>query len=179
MKSIFRQTMVLDMSKYENNAEHSWHFAIAAMTLLEHAGFDGVDINHVIKMAILHDLVEIYAGDTPAFDISGNFDKNAREEEAADKIFSFLPAKQAKEYRDLWEEFDKMETPTAKYAAAIDRILPFLSNHLVDGHSWKKFNVTKAQVLARMAIVETAIPMLWPFVLNAIEEGCKNEFINE
>jgi len=177
MKSIFRQTMVLDKTKFENNAEHSWHFALAAMTLVEYAGFDGVDINHVVKMAILHDLVEIYAGDTPAFDISGNTDKDIREKEAADKVFSLLPPMQAAEYRSLWEEFDAMETPSARYAAAIDRILPFMSNHLVDGHSWQKYNVTKAQVLGRMAIVETAIPSLWPFVISAVEQGCKDGYI--
>jgi putative hydrolase of HD superfamily len=113
MKNILRQTYITDKSRQENSAEHSWHFALTALILYEYCGIEGVDINRVIKMALVHDLVEIYAGDTPAYDTDGNVDKDEREKEAADKLFSFLPDDQAAEYRSLWEEFDRMETPDA------------------------------------------------------------------
>ncbi|MCL2286833.1 MAG: HD domain-containing protein [Firmicutes bacterium] len=177
MKSVFRQTLLLDKSREETNAEHSWHFALMAMTLFEYAGIDNVCLNRVIKMAILHDLVEIYAGDTPAFDELGKEDKEAREQEAANKLFSMLPAEQAAEYRALWEEFDAMETPDAIYAAAIDRLLPFLSNHLTDGHSWVKFGVTVEKVYRRIAPVKIALPALWGFVEDAIRDGCEKGYI--
>ena len=177
MKSVFRQTLLLDKSREETNAEHSWHFALMAMTLFEYAGIDGVDLSRVIKMAILHDLVEIYAGDTPAFDESGKEDKEAREQQAANKLFSMLPGEQAAEYRALWEEFDAMETPDAIYAAAIDRLLPFISNHLTDGHSWVKFGVTVEKVYQRIAPVKVALPALWEFVEDAIRDGCEKGYI--
>ncbi len=129
MKTVFRQTLVMDKSRQENDAEHSWHFALMALTLYEYAGFDGVDINRVLKMALLHDLVEIYAGDTFAYDNVGSIDKQIREQKAADRLFSLLPSELATEYRQLWEEFDAMETPDSKYAAAIDRLQPFISNY--------------------------------------------------
>jgi len=176
MKSVFRQTLLLDKSREETNAEHSWHFALMAMTLSEYAAFE-ISLFRVIKMAILHDLVEIYAGDTPAFDTAGNEDKEAREIEAADRLFSLLPPQQAAEYRSLWEEFDKMETHDAIYAAAVDRLLPFLSNHLTDGHSWVKFGVGADKVYERIAPVKVALPALWGFVEDAIQQGINNGFI--
>ena len=127
MKNILRQTYITDKSRQENSAEHSWHFALTALTLYEYCRIDGVDISRVIKMALVHDLVEIYAGDTPAYDAQGNADKDEREKEAADKLFSLLPDEQATEYRSLWEEFDHVETPDAIYANAIDR---FRSHHM-------------------------------------------------
>jgi len=179
MKSVFRQTLLLDKSREETNAEHSWHFALMAMTLFEYAGIEGVDLNRVLKMAILHDLVEIYAGDTPAFAVVGSDDKEAREKDAADKLFSLLPLMQSTEYRAMWEEFDAMETPDALYAAAVDRLLPFLSSTLTEGHTWVKFAATKSMVYERMAPVETALPELWVFVEDAIREGCEKGYILE
>jgi|GEM_PF-307701 len=177
MKSVFRQTLLLDKSREETNAEHSWHFALMAMTLYEYAGMDDVNLPRVLKMAILHDLVEIYAGDTPAFDTTGNQDKAAREIEAADKLFSLLPPQQAAEYRSLWEEFDQMETPDAIYAAAVDRLLPFLSNHLTDGHSWVKFGVSADKVYERIAPVKVALPALWGFVEDVVNQGVAMGYI--
>ncbi|OJU14358.1 MAG: hypothetical protein BGN88_05630, partial [Clostridiales bacterium 43-6] len=142
MKTIFRQTLVMDKSRRENDAEHSWHFALMALTLAEYAASDEVDINRVLKMALLHDLIEIYAGDTFAYDSTGNTDKEAREQAAADKLFALLPPEQAKEFRSLWEEFDEMETPDALYAASIDRLQPLLSNFNTEGHTWVKYHIT-------------------------------------
>lgn len=179
MKSVFRQTILTDKSRQETDAEHSWHFALMAMTLFEYAGFDGVDINRVIKMAILHDLVEIYSGDTFAYDVKGNEDKAEREKEAADKLFALLPDELAAEYRALWEEFDRMETPDAIYASAVDRLQPFLNNYLTDGHTWVKHGVSADQVYKRMEPVKNALPALWEFVEAVICDSCMKGYIKE
>lgn len=179
MKSVFRQTILTDKSRQETDAEHSWHFALMAMTLFEYAGFDGVDINRVIKMAILHDLVEIYSGDTFAYDVKGNEDKAEREKEAADKLFALLPDELAAEYRALWEEFDRMETPDAIYASAVDRLQPFLNNYLTDGHTWVKHGVSADQVYKRMEPVKNALPALWEFVEAVICDSCMKGYLKE
>jgi len=177
MKSVFRQTILTDKSREETDAEHSWHFALMAMTLFEYAGFDNVDINRVIKMAILHDLVEIYSGDTFAFDTKANEDKEEREKAAADKLFSLLPDELAIEYKTLWEEFERMETPDAIYASAIDRLQPFLNNNLTNGHTWAKHGVSVDKVYKRMEPVKTALPELWAFVEDVIRDNCMKGYI--
>jgi|GEM_PF-687725 len=177
MKNIFRQTLVMDKSRRENDAEHSWHFALMALTLFEYAGFDGVDIHRVIKMALLHDLVEIYAGDTFAYDSAGNLDKPRREKEAADKLFSMLPPGQAMEYRRLWEEFDAMNTPDSMYASAVDRLQPFISNYKTDGHTWVRHKVSVEQIYARMAPVKDALPALWEFVEFVVRDSLEKGYI--
>ncbi len=176
MKNVSRQTLLMDKSREETDAEHSWHFALMAMTLHEYAGFE-VDLDRVIRMAIVHDLVEIYAGDTFAYDAKGYEDKEQREREAADKLFALLPGALAAEYRALWEEFDRMDTPDSKYAAAIDRLQPFLSNYATDGHTWVKHGVSADKVYKRMAPIETALPELWPFVERVIEEAMEKGYI--
>jgi putative hydrolase of HD superfamily len=177
MKSVPRQTILTDRSREENDAEHSWHFALMAMTLFEHAGIEGGDLNRVIKMALVHDLVEIYAGDTFAYDVRGYESKDEREKEAADKLFPLLPDDQALEYRRLWEEFDAMETPDALYASAVDRFQPFLNNYLTEGHTWVKHGVTAEQVFKRMDPVRTALPELWRFVEFVVRESREKGFL--
>ena len=154
MKNILRQTYITDKTRQENSAEHSWHFALTALTLHEYCGIDGVDINRVIKMALVHDLVEIYAGDTPAYDVKGNEDKDVREKEAADKLFSLLPDEQSAEYRSLWEEFDRMETPDAFYGSAVDRLQSFHNICLSGAHPWIKYEVTADKIYNRMMPVK-------------------------
>ena len=178
MKNVFRQTTLIDGSRYENNAEHSWHFALMAMTLLEHCALDGVSIDRVIKMAIVHDLVEIFAGDTPAQDVAANVGKEDREREAADRLFALLPKGQAHEYRSLWEEFDAMNTPDAIYASAVDRLQSFFLIHLSGtGSAWVKFNATVERTLTRMLPVKTAIPSLWQWVEDAIDINVEKGFL--
>ena len=177
MKNILRQTYITDKSRQENSAEHSWHFALTAMTLFEHCGIPGVDIDRVIKMALVHDLVEIYAGDTPAYDAQGNLDKDEREKEAADKLFSLLPDEQAAEYRSLWEEFDRMETPDAIYGSAVDRLQSFHNIYLSGGHPWIKYAVTAGKIYERMAPVKIALPELWEYVKRVVNEGLEKGFI--
>ena len=178
MKSIFRQTMLTDMSRYETDAEHSWHFALMSLVLFEYAGIEAINIDRVVRMALVHDLVEIYAGDTFAYDVSGNEDKLAREEKAADKLFSMLPTEQAGEYRLLWKEFDAMETSDAKYANAIDRLQPFLNNYLTEAHTWTAHKVSVEQIYKRMDPVKTALPELWEFVEYVIEDSIAKHYIS-
>ena len=177
MKTVLRQTLLADKSRQENDAEHSWHFALMAMLLLEYATDKNLDLLHILKMALVHDLVEVYAGDTFAYDVQGNRDKEAREQEAADKIFGLLPQEQGTELHALWVEFDAMETPEARYAAAIDRLQPFISNSVTDGHTWKIHGVKKSQVLARMDMVRQATPDLWQFVENVIADAIEKGYI--
>jgi len=177
MKSIQRQTLLIDKSREETDAEHSWHFALMAITLFEYADVERVDLHRVVQMALVHDLVEIYAGDTFAYDEKGYESKEEREAEAADKLFSLLPSEQATEYRALWEEFDRMESPDALYASAIDRLQPFLNNYLTNGHTWVKHSVSVDQVYLRIAPVKAALPALWEFVEHVIRDSCEKGYI--
>ena len=170
MKNILRQTLLADGSRRENDAEHSWHFALMAMTLAEYSARE-IDMLRVLKMALLHDIVEIYAGDTFAYDEKGHEDKAEREAAAADKIFAMLPAEQSAEYRELWEEFDAMETADSRYAATIDRLQPLVNNYLTNGHTWKLGNVTSDKVYKRISVAEDTIPEVWPIIREYIEKA--------
>jgi len=171
LKLVLRRTLVTGGARHENSAEHSWHLALAAMTLAEHAGA-GVEVARVIRMVIVHDLVEIDAGDTFAYDAAANLGRVDREKLAADRLFGMLPGEQGTELRSLWDEFEEGRTATARFAIALDRLLPLLLNDLVDGGSWRTHNVTRAQVLRRMAPIEDAIPALWPLVMEIVDRNC-------
>lgn len=179
MKSVYRRTILIAKTRRESDAEHSWHFALMAMLLAEYADPEKVDCARVIRMALVHDLIEIYAGDTFAYDVQGNQDKRQRETEAADKLFALLPEDQAAEIRALWEEFDAMETPDAQYAAAIDRLQPFLNNYLTQGHTWGLGGVKSAQVYERMDPIRVALPEVWPFVDKMIQESIEKGYLEE
>lgn len=159
MTSILRRTVLVDGSRRENDAEHSWHIALMCMLFKDYAP-EGTDISRSVQMCIVHDLVEIYAGDTFAYDVKENQNKEQREKAAADKLFSQLPDNLGKELRSLWEEFDQMETPDAKYAASMDRLQPFLHNTLTDGHTWKEGKPSIDMVKERVGIATTVIPEL-------------------
>ncbi|HEY9624203.1 MAG TPA: HD domain-containing protein [Crinalium sp.] len=169
LKGILRQTLLIDESRRENSAEHSWHLAIMAILLAEYAP-ETVDVLRVIKMLLVHDLVEIDAGDTFCYDVQGNQDKAAREAQAADRLFGLLPADQEAELRSLWLEFETRETPAARFAAALDRIQPFLHNRETRGGTWQLHSITSDRVLQRMAPVKDGTPELWPFIQRAIED---------
>ena len=175
MTSILRRTMLIDKSRRENDAEHSWHIAVMALLFEEYVS-EPVDIGHVVKMCVVHDLIEIYAGDTFAYDVKGNLDKAEREEKAADKLFAILPEEQGAYIRALWEEFDAMETADSKYAACLDRLQPFFHNTLTEGHTWVESGTTdRAAVEKRMSIVKKFMPSVYPWVEknidNAIAKG--------
>jgi putative hydrolase of HD superfamily len=169
LKNVLRRTMLTDGSRQENTAEHSWHLALSAMVLEEYAS-SPVNLPRVLRMLVVHDLVEIDAGDTFAYDAAGNATKEERERRAADRIFGLLPTALREDLRSLWEEFDEAATPEARFANAIDRIQPFLQNRENHGGTWHLHNLSREQVLARMDPVRTALPPLWPSVLAALDD---------
>jgi len=169
LKQVLRQTLLNDGSRRENSAEHSWHLAMMVIVLAEYAP-QGVTLLSAIKMVLVHDLVEIDAGDTFCYDVQGNESKAQREAQAALRLFGLLPADQASELRSLWEEFEAQQTPTAKFAAALDRIQPLLHNQQNRGGTWLIHGITRDQVMKRMAPVETGAPELWLFVQQVIED---------
>lgn len=176
MPHILRRTMLVDSSRRENDAEHSWHIAVMAMLFQDYAT-EKIDTGRVAKMCVVHDLVEIYAGDTFAFDIEGNSSKEQREKEAADRLFSHLPEETGKEIRALWEEFDAMSTADSRYANCMDRIQPFLHNTLTDGHTWVLGQVKMDAVIKRMQPVKNFMPALWPWVENNLDRGIEQGWI--
>ena len=169
LKNVLRRTLLTDGYRLENSAEHSWHLALTAMVLEEYASAP-VNMAKVLRMLIVHDVVEIDAGDTFAFDMAGNATKEERERRAADRIFGLLPEKLRAELRSLWEEFDEAVTPEARFANAVDRIQPFLQNRETRGGSWRIHNLSREQVLARMDPIRTALPRLWRTVLATLDE---------
>jgi putative hydrolase of HD superfamily len=169
LKGVLRQTLLTDGSRQENSAEHSWHIALMAVLLAEYAPVP-VDVLRVVKMLLVHDLVEIDAGDTFCYDVQGNQSKAERELQAADRLFGLLPPDQATELRALWDEFEAQQTSDAQFAAALDRLQPLLNNWRTEGHTWQKHNVTRDRVLHRMAPIETAAPELWQLVQQILDE---------
>lgn len=168
LKTVLRQTRLADGSRRENSAEHSWHLALMAILLSEYA-VEAIDPLRVVTMLLIHDLVEIDAGDTFAFDSVGNINKAALELAAAERIFNLLPTDQAVKLRSLWEEFEVQITPEAKYATALDRLQPLLLNQQNQGGTWREHGITQAQVIKRVAPIATATPQLWPLVESVIE----------
>ncbi len=148
LKNIYRQTLVLHEDRAENDAEHSFHLAMLTCILAEHASTP-IDVLHTMKMVLVHDVVEIDAGDTYCYDTKGYEDKAQREQAAADRLFALLPDDQCTEYRALWEEFEARQTPEAKFANALDRIQPMLLNYKKGGISWKKHGISEQQVAKR------------------------------
>lgn len=177
MKNIMRRSLIYSGTRLENDAEHSWHLALMAMVLYETVDQEKIDLCRVLKMALVHDLIEIYAGDTFAFDEAGYQDKAQRETAAAYQIFGMLPEDQGCELRALWQEFEDMETRDAQYAAAMDRLQPFLSNWVNQGHTWIEGKVTRVQVYKRVDMIRIGAPALWPFVEGVVEDSIAKGYI--
>lgn len=168
LKSTVRATELCDNSRYENSAEHSWHLTLYALVLADHAS-PGVDINLVIKMLILHDLVEIDAGDNPIF---GEFDVavvEAQEQIAADRLFGILPNDLAGDLRAIWEEFEAAQTPSAQFAKSLDRFQPPMQNLQSGGGSWTDYNVTEDQIAQKVGSkIMIGAPGLWEYARRCI-----------
>ena len=169
VKNVFRQTWLADGNRKENDAEHSWHLAVAAFLLKEYAA-EETDILNVILMVLIHDLVEIDAGDTYAYDAEGAETKRAREEAAADRIFGLLPKDQGMYFRELWEEFERYESADAKYAHLLDNFQPLLLNHESGGLSWREHGVKKSQIYKRNEKIEETSPQVWEKMKEIVEE---------
>jgi putative hydrolase of HD superfamily len=170
LKQIFRQTLISDGSRRENDAEHSWHLSVMAALLVEY-GPAGVDLARVMKMLLVHDLVEIDAGDTYCYDATACLTQKEREIASVDRIFALLPQDQAKEIREIWDEFEARATPEARYAAALDRAQPVLLNYRTQGKSWREHDISRAQVIERNAHIEAGAPRLWEYILGLIDEA--------
>ena len=171
LKEVFRQTILTQSRRAENSAEHSWHFALMVIVLAEHSNHQPLDVLRVLKMVLIHDLVEIDAGDTFAYDTKLMADQHEREAKAATRIFGLLPPDQTAEFRALWDEFEERRTPEAKFAAACDRFHPMLLNCLTDGHAWQKHGVTHDRVRARNAHVADGSQALWTYAAQMIDDA--------
>lgn len=163
LKSVMRATKLADASRHENSAEHSWHLTLYALTLADQAPAE-VSIDRVIRMLILHDIVEIDAGDTPIFGAQPGT-QDADEQAAADRLFGLLPDGQAKSFRALWDEFEAAETPDAIFAKSLDRFQPPTLNLANGGGSWTDYAVTEDRVRARVGTqIARGAPALWAWL---------------
>ena len=177
LKQIFRQNIVIGTERNENDAEHSWHLAMMAILFSEYSTDKNINILKVVKMVLIHDLVEIDAGDTFCYDEKGYEDKEEREKKAAQKLFSLLPSDQAKEILELWNEFEQLNTPESRFAAGIDRFQPLILNYNTSGHTWQKPGITSANVLKRNELLEKNAPLLWEYAKAMIEDSIQKGFL--
>ncbi len=179
LKHILRRTILTDRSREENSAEHSWHIAMAVFLFSEYAQDQNIDWYRVIKMLLVHDLVEIDAGDTYCYDHQSRKDQAQREQKAAERIFKILPLDQSRSFRELWDEFENRETPESKYANALDRFQPFLQNYATKGQIWRKNDITRHQVMDRMKPVYDGAPLLWNLVELLIDDAVQKKYLAE
>lgn len=175
-KSVFRRTLLMDGSRNENDAEHSWHLALMALVLCDYAR-ENVNMLRVLKMVLLHDIVEIDAGDTFCYDAEGERHRVEREEKAAETIFGLLPPEQADEFRELWREFESRQTAEAKFAAALDRLHPLLHNYYTQGRAWQKHGITSSQVIEKNKRIEEGSPLLWVYAQRLIRESIEKNYL--
>ncbi|MCS6243191.1 MAG: HD domain-containing protein [Opitutus sp.] len=168
LKEILRQTLLTQSRRQENDAEHSWHLCLMVLVLAEHANTPNLDVLKVLKMLLIHDIVEIDAGDTFAYSPAQQADQHARESRAAERIFGLLPADQTAEFRSLWDEFEARTTPEAKFAAALDRFQPMLQNCLTEGVAWRQNGVTSDRVIARGQYIAEGAPAVWEHAAELI-----------
>lgn len=170
VKNIFRQTLLADGKRKENDAEHSWHIAVMAVLLQEYAE-EEVDVLKVIIMVLIHDLVEIDAGDTYAYDTDATKTKREREVKAAERIFGLLPEDQGTYFRALWDEFEEYKTADAKYAHLLDNFQPLLLNDASGGVSWKEHEVKKSQIYKRNEKMEETSKDVWTHIERMVAKN--------
>lgn len=179
-KFIGRQTYLTGGSRKENDAEHAWHMAIMTLLLSEYAN-EEIDVLKTVTMLLIHDLVEVYAGDTYAYDEVGKKTQRERELQAADKLYNMLPKEQCEKLRSIWDEFEQWETPEAKFAHTMDNIQPLMLNAANEGRSWVENGIKLSQVLARNEKSAQGSSQLWSyalekFIMPNVEKGrLKNE----
>lgn len=170
MKNIYRQTLVLNEDRAENDAEHSWHLAMMVMLLSEYAN-EPIDVPHTIKMVLIHDIVEVDAGDTYCYDKEGYKDKAEREEKAAQRLFGMLPEEQRNELYRLWREFEEFKTPESKFANAVDRCQPMTLNYKKGGISWKKHGIKSSQVYERNKNIGQGSELIWQYMQEVLKDA--------
>lgn len=179
VKQIVRQTLIMDGTRFENDSEHSWHMAIMALWLSEYAavGLGEGELLKVVKMCLIHDIVEIDAGDAYAYDPQALVGQQARERQAAERIFGLLPVDQGTELKQLWEEFEAQATPVSQYAAAMDRVQSVLNNYHSGGRSWQDHGVRVSQVLRRIDMVRVGTPRLWGYLKTVIKDAANKGWL--
>ena len=173
LKNILRQNYIADGSRRESDTDHSWHIAVMCFILAEHAN-EEINVEKTMKMLLIHDLVEIDAGDTYAYDKEANGDKREREVRAADRIFNLLPEDQAEKMRNLWEEFEEGKTPEAKFANTLDKVQPAMLNDRAGGKSWEEHGVEYSQVLERNKDTAAGSQILWDYTEEILNENVRN-----
>jgi putative hydrolase of HD superfamily len=178
LKTILRRSYLTKGNRRENSAEHSWHLGVMAILLAEYSNRP-VDMIKLLKMVLIHDIVEIDAGDTYCYDNSAHSYKYEREKKAADRIFGMLPPEQAEDFRKLWEEFEAAETPESKFAAVLDRLMPLLHNYHTYGRSWKEHGITKGQVFERNTHIHEGSFILRKYIHDLIENAISNGYLSE
>lgn len=178
MKNVLRRNINISVNRRENDAEHSWQLAVMAMLFKEYSS-EVVDYDKAVKMCLVHDLVEVYAGDTFCWDTKANESKAERERLAADKLFSSLLGGQGNEIRSLWEEFDSMSTPESRYANAMDRLQPFILNMHTEGHTWRLANTTFTQAMGRFGMIKNTLPIIWNYVEENLEIAVNKGWIKD
>ena len=177
LKSVLRRTRVKSADgRLENSAEHSWHVALMAILMEEHAN-EPVDIARVVKMLLLHDIVEIDAGDTFVYDVAASAVQEEKELAAAQRLFAMLPEEQGKELLELWLEFERAESADAKFGKALDRIIPMLLNYHNNGQSWQEHGVTREQALTVNRKIEYGSQALWDKAQQVIEEATQKGWL--
>jgi len=178
LKTVLRQSTLTDRSRRENSAEHSWHLALMALVLAEHAP-PGTDLSRVIAMVVVHDLVEIDAGDLSVYAPEAEQARQRRAERAAaDRIFALLPPGQASALRALWDEFEERATVEARFARALDRLQPMLINMMTGGGTWRSPGVTADRALARVALVEDGSPSLGAYARDMIDRAVERGILD-
>lgn len=172
LKAVYRKAKIqADHNRRENSAEHSWHSSLAAQILSSFSDIE-IDINKVIKMLLIHDISEIYAGDLFAFDHSEKQSQHKKaEHDAIDNLFNHFPIESVASIRELWFEFEEGKTPEAQFALSIDRILPFLQNINNEGGSWSEFKISKSQILTRNAILQSVSSQLWDYLNTELDRA--------
>lgn len=177
LKQVARQTLLIDGERRENSAEHSWHIAVLAPLLVEYAPDPAIDLARVMQMALIHDIVEIDAGDTYCYDPGAGLDKAERETAAAARLFGLLPEDQGGRLLTLWQEFEARRTPEARFAAALDRIQPLVHNFMTEGRQWRVHGVRSDQVRLRMRPVREGAPRLWRFAEALIDQSVARGYL--
>ncbi len=176
LKTVQRRTYLIDGSRRENSAEHSWHVAVMAMLLAEYAE-QPVDLPHVLRLLLVHDIVEADAGDTYCYDEEGNRQKEEKEKKAADRLFGMLPVDQGRLFRDLWEEYDARQTPESIFANSCDRLMPMMHNYYSGGLSWKEHDIGRKQVFDRNHCISEGSEAMWKVAEQLMEKGVENGWL--
>ena len=179
LKQVFRQTFLMDKSRQENSAEHSWHIALMAIILSEYVENSQIDILRVIKMLLIHDVVEIDAGDICCYNNVARENLYEQEVQAAKRIFNLLPVDQAQQMKSLWEEFEACKTLNSRFANVLDRLQPLLSNYYTDGKAWVIHSIKRDQLIARNFCTKEDAPKLWHYVLELVEDSVRKGILKE